>query len=442
MNSKTHMYVGAAASLAVFQPVGVGSTLVSVAGGMLGGWLCDIDLNTKSDIGDYFAGIEMFATMGVMAVLDYFFGFGIIDYILINRSMLNIVGLLVFVILGILGAKWPRMNPHRTFMHSLLALVLFSAALVLAFPPMVLPFAMGMLLHIILDLTNKQGVQILFPLGFKPCLRLCDSEGKADKVIRYLALAATIILAVWRLAGGIVEASSIASIVTEAQRRASLFGLSAFQIYVIAINVLTFFFGCYDYQRYNHNVRVGKGETVFDTINTHICNFLTIAGGALGMLVALVLCNLDTKLSWGGVKDIDMVRQGGEGNAWWFVLVFSALLAWVGIYIAVVNPLGLDYRELSHFNPLQHIPLIVGYALVNLVTFYAFWKDRDHKRKRFDGVQFFLLLLCAAGGSLGGLIAMAVTGKKEGSGHFANGVPALLVTNVIAIVILALTGIA
>lgn len=436
------MYVGAAASLAILQPTGVGGTLVSVAGGMMGGWICDIDVNTKSDVGDYFAGVELFVTMGIMAVLDYLLGFGIIDYVITNRSILSIVGLFCFVLLGILGAKWARLNSHRTFMHSLLAIVLFSVALALAFPPMVLPFAIGMLLHILLDLTNKQGVQILFPLGFRPCFRLCDSEGKADKVIRYLALAATIILFVWRLAGGIVDSSSIATIVTEAQQRASLFGLSSFQIYLIAVNAFTFLFGCYDYQRYNHNAREGNGETIFDTINTHVCNLLTVAGGALGMLVSLILCNLDTRLSWRGVKRIDIVRQGDDGNAWWFVFVISALLAWISIYFAVVNPLDLKYRELSHFNPLQHLPLFVGYALLNLLTFYAFWKDRIHKRGRFDGVQLFLLLLCAVGGSLGGLIAMGVTSRKEGSGHFAYGVPALLVTNVITIVVLVLTGVA
>lgn len=442
MNSKTHMYVGAAASLAILQPVGVGNSLIGIAGGLLGGWLCDIDLNTKSDLGDYFAGAELLAVLGIIGALDFFFGFGIIDYILVHRSIISAVGAALFVLLGVLGAKWPALNPHRTFMHSLLAVALFSVALALAFPPIVLPFAIGMLLHILLDLTNKSGVQILFPLGFKPCLQWCDSDGTADKVIRFIALAATIFLAVWRISGGIVGSSDLATIVVQAQQRASLLGLSMFQIYVIAINIFTFLFACYDYQRYNRNMRDDKGESPFDTINTYFCNLLTFAGGALGMLIALIVCNLDTKRSWDGYANVDMVRQGEDGNAYWYVLVVSALIAWVGIYLAVVNPLGLDYRELASFSPLGHIPLIAGFIALNLLTFYAFWRDRDHKRRRFDGVQFMLLLLCAIGGSVGGLVAMAVTGKKMGSGHFINGVPLLLVANAITIVILILTGIA
>ena len=46
MKSETHMYVGAAASLAILQPTGIDGTIVSIAGGMLGGWLCDIDVNS------------------------------------------------------------------------------------------------------------------------------------------------------------------------------------------------------------------------------------------------------------------------------------------------------------------------------------------------------------------------------------------------------------
>lgn len=184
----------------------------------------------------------------------------------------------------------------------------------------------------------------------------------------------------------------------------------------------------------------GKGETVFDTINTYVCNFLTVIGGALGMLVSLIVCNLDTKLSWRDEKNVSIIRQGDNGNAWWFVLVASALLAWIGIYVAVVNPFNLDYQRLVRFNSLEHLPLIGGYVLINLITFFAFWRDREHKRVSFDGIQFLLLLLCAVGGSLGGLMAIAITGKKEGSIHFARGVPALLVTNAITIIILVVTG--
>lgn len=129
MNSKTHMYVGAAASLLILRPVGVGSSLISIAGGLLGGWICDIDLNTKSDISDYFAGVELLTTLGIIGALDFFFGFGIVDYILARRSIVSTVGAVSFVTLGALGAKWPVLIQHRTFMHSLLATVLFTIAL-------------------------------------------------------------------------------------------------------------------------------------------------------------------------------------------------------------------------------------------------------------------------------------------------------------------------
>ncbi|MBR3160488.1 MAG: metal-dependent hydrolase [Atopobiaceae bacterium] len=71
MNSKTHMYVGAAVSLAILRPVGVGNSLIGITGGLLGAWICDIDLNTKSDIGDYFAGAKLLVVLCVIAALDF-----------------------------------------------------------------------------------------------------------------------------------------------------------------------------------------------------------------------------------------------------------------------------------------------------------------------------------------------------------------------------------
>ncbi|MBR3160489.1 MAG: hypothetical protein IKF14_15495 [Atopobiaceae bacterium] len=132
-------------------------------------------------------------------------------------------------------------------MHSLLATILFTIASWLAFPLIALPFTIGMALNILLDLTNKVGVQILYPLSCGPCFKWFDSEGWADKVIRYVALSATIILAVWRVAGGVVGSPGLATTVTEAQQHTSLLGLSSFQVYVIAINVFSFLFLCYDY---------------------------------------------------------------------------------------------------------------------------------------------------------------------------------------------------
>lgn len=86
-------------------------------------------------------------------------------------------------------------------MHSLMAVVLFSFALWLAFPQVVPAFAIGMLLHMALDMTNKMGVQVLFPLRFKPCLGLFRSDGTADKVIRLAAVLALGYLATGYLAG-------------------------------------------------------------------------------------------------------------------------------------------------------------------------------------------------------------------------------------------------
>ena len=434
------MCVGAAASLALLHPAGIGPVLVDIAGGFLGGWICDIDLNTRSGVGDCFSGLDIIVPLSTIAVADLIFQFGIIDYMVTHSGISNIVGLAAFALLFVIGAI--RKGDHRGFMHSFLALSLFTASLAFAFPPIASSFMIGMALHMLLDLTNKRGVQLLFPIGKRYCTGWWDSEGVADKAIRSLSLIALIMLAVWQTTGDIIGSSGISKLVTQAHQNISHLGLSEFQWYLVGMNVATFLFACLDYQRYNYNYRVGKGETPFDDVSTHIQNILTVAGGALGMMVALIVCNIDTRRSWKDVKDIDVVRQGTEGNAYWFVFVASMLISWASIYLAVVNPLELDYHGLSGFNPLDHLPLIGGLLAINAVTFIAFWADRDHKHRRLDLAQLAMLFFCAAGGSIGGIIAMVVTGKKLGSAHFSRGIPALLIANAITIVILILAGIA
>ncbi len=55
-------------------------------------------------------------------------------------------------------------SSHRSFMHSIFAICLFTSMVWIAFKPLTIAFAVGYLSHILLELTNKKGVQLLFPL--------------------------------------------------------------------------------------------------------------------------------------------------------------------------------------------------------------------------------------------------------------------------------------
>ena len=50
MLRKTHVSIGIATALAVIHPGTVASCVFAIIGGAVGGWLPDIDLNTKKKI--------------------------------------------------------------------------------------------------------------------------------------------------------------------------------------------------------------------------------------------------------------------------------------------------------------------------------------------------------------------------------------------------------
>ena len=68
-------------------------------------------------------------------------------------------------------------------MHSFTALAILTIIVDFTFHDATLPFALGMLSHILLDLFNKKKVQLSYPLKNKFGLNLCSANGIANTVI-------------------------------------------------------------------------------------------------------------------------------------------------------------------------------------------------------------------------------------------------------------------
>ena len=433
MMSRTHMRVGAAASLAILQPTTLAATIVSVAGGYLGGWICDVDSHNKEEVGDYTDGWGILIPLGIALAFDYLFGIGICRYVISHRSYANLAGLAAFLVLLFIGSR----TSHHTFTHSLLAVLLYSVALLLAFPPIVPAFAIGMVTHILVDLLgHKPGVQILFPLSFKPRLNKVKANGKANDVVGYLALAATIVLTVWFVARSIGEASNVPQAVSSAQSTIVALGLNGFQLYLIAINVVAFIVAVVDYFRVLRDVLNERPAGVMDSIHVALVYALSLLGGAIGLFLGEVFSNLYERVRFGP-------NDFSRDEVYWYVLYLASALSWALVYLTVDRG-GADFTRLTSFKPLEHIILLVVFATVNLVTFLAFKASGDGRTKagKSKVIQFLLLMLCALGGSIGGFLAMAVTGTKQGIEYFKLGVPLLIIPNAVCLVCLILLGVA
>ena len=166
----------------------------AVAGGALGGMLCDIDCKGTDRNRETITGAIIAAVcIAAVAVFDIIAGNGIIAYIRRTFGLELIIGCICLILCCIWGCR----SPHRTFTHSLTGLVLMSGSIWLICAPLGIAVGIGMVSHILLDLCNRRRIPLLYPMR-KPavCFRLCDADGTVNSVlcVLFTLLAAVLIL--------------------------------------------------------------------------------------------------------------------------------------------------------------------------------------------------------------------------------------------------------
>ena len=180
MLGKTHMAVGIAAVLAVTRPTSLAELVLGVGIGGLGAVISDIDVGTSESHREADKIIAMATvTMLGMGVVDHFFHLGIWNRIQSNGSVYQTV-LAAFIFIGI--CAYGKEQPHRSFMHSFLALGMLSAVIAVIYPGMVVYFAVGFLSHLVLDLFNYKKVRLFYPVKKGICFRIFHAHGMANDI--------------------------------------------------------------------------------------------------------------------------------------------------------------------------------------------------------------------------------------------------------------------
>lgn len=180
MLGKTHMAVGVAVTMAVTQPKNVPELVLAVGLGAFGALISDIDVGTSESHHDA-DKITILAAIVILAVLalDHFFHTGIIDRVVKSSGYGRIIlGVLLFIGICAFGKE----QPHRSFMHSFLALALLCFALGMVWEKAVIYFAAGFLSHLATDVFNKKKVRLLFPLKGGVALGLFHAHGLANRI--------------------------------------------------------------------------------------------------------------------------------------------------------------------------------------------------------------------------------------------------------------------
>lgn len=178
---KTHAVVGIAATLAVTRPETLPELVLAVGIGGVGAVISDVDVDTSE--AHRGADKVIFLTVIFAAavwVLDYFGQMGIAARIAGNGDVLRAMsGFLMFLAVCAFG----RVQPHRSFMHSFLAMGLLSFALMLVLPSAVVYFVTGFASHLLTDIFNYKKVQIFYPLKKGVALKIFHAHGLANSIL-------------------------------------------------------------------------------------------------------------------------------------------------------------------------------------------------------------------------------------------------------------------
>ncbi len=181
MLGKTHVPAGVTAALLALRPTTMLGFVSAVAGGALGGAICDIDCKGTELNRETTKAVTL--AIGVIAaslLFDLHIGNGILAYFQRTFDTAAIVGAAVFLACCV----WGAFSKHRTFSHSLLGVLLMTLSLSFVCQPLANALCVGMVSHIALDLLNRKGIQLLYPLK-KPmlCLKLCDADGTVNSLL-------------------------------------------------------------------------------------------------------------------------------------------------------------------------------------------------------------------------------------------------------------------
>ncbi len=197
----THVAVGVAGSLAlaVFgNACSPDQFMVAAMVGAIGSAAVDVDVRDKlhdPKITD--SGRTKLAVLGIVAAgiaLDLIFQMGVLSDI-IGRGIYAIVGLALFAIIMLIGFGIGSNGNHRAFSHSILFIVLSSIGVYLVYPPATIYYALGSVLHLLLDLLNHpvvggHGIWLLYPIkiGKGIALKWCKASGTGNKVFYFLGI--------------------------------------------------------------------------------------------------------------------------------------------------------------------------------------------------------------------------------------------------------------
>ena len=181
MLGKTHMAVGVAASMLLFQPGTLPELIFGAGAAAIGSVISDIDCGSSesSRRADKIIFAAETIVIGIAAA-EAHWHIGLYQKLMSNSSVSRIIlACAAFLAVCAYGKK----TPHRSFMHSFLAGGLLSSSVAVFLPMLVPYFGAAFLSHLVLDLLNHKGEQLFYPYKKRFSFGICSASGLINKIL-------------------------------------------------------------------------------------------------------------------------------------------------------------------------------------------------------------------------------------------------------------------
>ena len=179
-------------ALALMPPGDLKGLIAGCAAAGVGSVVSDVDCVT-SNAGQEAVKVSAACVMTVIAayIADSYFNTGIFASLISrgnqNAAVISILGFVLFCAFGMLTS-------HRSFLHSIAGGILLTFCVSVFLPGSWQYFAAGFASHLALDLLNRKGIRLFFPLRRMYCLGWFKANGFVNRFLLAAGTVAMILL--------------------------------------------------------------------------------------------------------------------------------------------------------------------------------------------------------------------------------------------------------